>query len=103
MKNMFFAVMFVASPLVAQEFPAEMPVLREILAKTHELKTASASMAVAPQEERREKRAQLLNDIEKVKGKIQTYGDDSIRYGIYNAELSLLQLLLAFVNADGVR
>jgi hypothetical protein len=234
MKNMFFAVMFAASPVVAQEFTAEMPAMREILTKTHELKTASApapertppalrgpaqqaldeiegliasmeqtrdpgrlealnarrialsekverlidanmaapaahAMAVAPQEEswerrtkladdiektkglirkyaadparsgiynaelgllqlrlaledlsgvgapssppkapateaeRREKRAQLLNDIEKVKEKIRKYGDDSTRHGIYNAELSLLQLELALVNTDGVR
>ena len=47
------------------------------------------------------RRAKLLNDIEKTSGKIQKYGGDPTRAGIYKAELSLLYLKLALEDVDG--
>lgn len=66
---------------------------------------ASASLpdAAMTEAERRGKHARLLNEIEKMKEKIKTYETDSLRAGIYTAELGLLQAKLALENVSGAR
>lgn len=60
----------------------------------------SAAMTEA---ERRVNRGRLLSEIVKMKEKIKTYEADSLRAGIYTAELGLLQARLALENVYGTR
>lgn len=79
MKHMLLVMTLAVSPGAAQEFASEAPAVGAILAQTR-----------------------ALQAIEKTKGLIQKYGDDTTRSGIYNAELSLLHLKLALeVNSGG--
>jgi hypothetical protein len=64
MKNILLAVILAASPVAAQEFAAEMPAMNDILAKTHELKTASALAPKQPSNAFRGPAQQALDKIE---------------------------------------
>ncbi len=106
MKNLILAVMFAASPAAAyQEFDFGTPVVSDILAKTRALQASSSAFHKAVTEEagHRDRRTKLLNAIEEMKEKIQKYGDDPTRAGIYNAKLGLLQFELALENVYGTK
>lgn len=104
MKNLLLLAMLASTPAAAQEFSSDIPAVSDILVKTRAFQaSASASLKAAAMEAaHQDGRVELLNDIEKMKAKIQKYGDDPTRAGIYKAELSLLYLKLAFEDASGI-
>lgn len=97
MKNMLIALLIAASPAASQEFASEAPAVRDILSKARALQASSPALHKAAMQgaENKERCAKLLDDVEKIKDKIQKRGDDSTLVGIYHADLSLIYMKLA--------
>lgn len=89
-------------PTRAGIYKAELSLLYLKLA-LEEVHGAGAPASPPTEAERRENQVRLLGEIVKMKEKIKTYEDDSLRAGIYTAELGLLQARLALENLSGAR
>lgn len=86
MKHMLLVMTLAVSPAVAQEFASDAPAVDAILTKARALKAAAPAYYES---------VKLPQDVEKTNDLIQKYGNDPLRAGIYNAELSLLHMKLA--------
>lgn len=81
MKNLLPLLILAVLPAAAGDFSVDGPALRDVMAQTRALQASS------------------LGEAERLRGMIRKYGGDPTRAGIYQAQLSLLQLRLAIEGA----